>query len=178
MIRTISIAILVTLIAALTAGCAAPAQTPAAAAEPTPAAVDTDLDVDRITALYADWREAVQTADIPRYVAVLDPEVRLIPPGAEDIVGAGGYGAFLEPVFRDADYEIEVVQPPQVEVLGDYALARYVYTIEISLKNPDQGIQQPGALTAARNHMKYFDVLRRQDDGGWRVWRHTWNAAP
>ncbi len=141
----------------------------------------TTSDRDAIDALYARWRKAVEAADIPGYVSVLHPDVRLMPPGAPDIVSAASYGAFLGPVFQDASYRIEVLAMPEIEVLGDAAVARYEYAIHLSLKDPSRQISEPGALTASRTASRYFDVLRRIDDGGtggsWRVWRHTWNAS-
>ncbi len=131
-----------------------------------------------IQALYGDWRRAVAAGDIPGYVQVLDDDVRLLPPGAAAIVGASTYGAFLRPVFESADYRIEVVQAPQVEVLGDLAVAEYEYVIHLDLKNPEQGVSEPGALTASRSQLQYFDVLRRDESGAWRVWRHTWRDSP
>ena len=68
----------------------------------------TDADVAEILDLYVTWREAVAAADIPRYVSILDPEVRLIPPGAEVVDTAVKYEKFLQPVFKDATYRIQV----------------------------------------------------------------------
>ena len=135
-------------------------------------------DVDRIQTLYTDWRAAVENGDIPAYVASLAEDVRLLPPGAAPIVGANTYGKFLEPVFETATYRIEVVRPPSVEVIGGLAFAEYEYVIHLDLKNPDQGITEPGALTASRSQLQYFDVLKQQADGAWRVWRHTWRDSP
>ena len=59
-------------------------------------------EVKQIERLYEQWREAVATADIPSYVAVLDPDIRLIPPGADVIEGAAHYAQFLTPVFDAA----------------------------------------------------------------------------
>lgn len=136
-----------------------------------------DADVREIDALYATWREAVETADIPKYVSVLHPEVRLLPPGAAAIVGAANYGSFLEPVFAAADYRVEVVEPHKIEVLGDLAVAEYAYVIHLDMKAEAQGISEPGALTDARTAARYFDVLKKVD-GRWRVWRHLWNDPP
>ena len=127
-----------------------------------------------IEKLYADWRVAVEQADIPAYVESLATDVRLLPPGAEPIIGSAGYGKFLEPVFASATYKIEVNQYPLIEVVGDFAVVEYIYTIHLSLKDPDSAISEPGALTASRTRARYFDVLRKQDDGQWRIWRHTW----
>jgi ketosteroid isomerase-like protein len=135
---------------------------------------DTTADVAAITALYANWRNAVESADIPGYVSVLDTNVRLLPPDAEAIVGSAGYGKFLEPVFAAADYRIEVVRSPVIEVIGDVAVAEYDYIIHLKLKNADVGVQQAGALTAERTSARYIDVLRRNAEGKWAVYRHAW----
>lgn len=130
-----------------------------------------------IEALYALWRDAVETADIPKYVSVLHPDVRLLPPGAAAIVGAANYGRFLEPVFAAADYRIEVIEPHVIEVLDGVAVAEYAYVIHLEMKADAQGISEPGALTDARTAARYFDVLKKLD-GRWVVWRHLWNDPP
>ncbi|MBT5155900.1 MAG: nuclear transport factor 2 family protein [Gammaproteobacteria bacterium] len=132
-------------------------------------------EVKQIETLYEQWREAVATADIPSYVAVLDPDVRLIPPGADVIEGAAHYAQFLTPVFDAATYRIEVIAPPRVEILDDIAVAEYEYVVHLKLKNPAQGVTEAGALTASRTEARYFDVLRKNEAGEFRVWRHTWH---
>lgn len=134
-----------------------------------------DDDIAAINQVYADWRRAVLRADIPGYVAVLAEDVRLMPPDADAIVGKGRYAAFLEPVFAAASYRIEVVLSPQVEVVGDLAVAEYEYVIHLAMRDGAE-ISEPGAITAARSHNRYFDVLRRNQTGDWLVWRHTWRT--
>ena len=139
-----------------------------------PVAAAAEEDVAAIETLYASWRKAVETGDIPGYVAVLHPDVRLLPPDAEAIVGAANYGKFLGPVFEAADYTIEVVRPAVIEVLGDVAISEYDYVIHLKLKDANKGVQQAGALTAERTSARYLDVLRRQPNGQWAVYRHAW----
>ncbi|MCC5886031.1 MAG: nuclear transport factor 2 family protein [Gammaproteobacteria bacterium] len=141
------------------------------------AAASEARDIQEIDALYASWREAVETGDIPQYVSVLHPDVRLLPPGAPAIVGAKNYGRFLGPVFAAADYRIEVIEPHSIEVAGDVAVAEYTYVIHLDMKAEAEGISEPGALTDARTVARYFDVLRKVD-GHWRVWRHFWQDPP
>lgn len=129
-----------------------------------------------ITALYADWRRAVETANVEEYRAVLADDVRLIPPGAAVIEGAANYEKFLGPVFAAADYVIEVVEPPRVEVIGNLAIAEYRYVIHLTMKDPAGTINQAGALNAAKSDVRYFDVLKKDDAGNWKVWRHSWQA--
>lgn len=141
-----------------------------------PGSPDTSADRAAIDSLYADYRVAVENSDIRAYVDALHPDVRLLPPGADAIVGADDYAQFLTPVFAAANYRIEVEKMPVIEVLGDVATAEYEYVIHLDLKNPDVGVSEPGALTASRTRSRYFDVLRRRDDGKWAIWRHTWST--
>ena len=135
----------------------------------------TEADIAEIEALYVTWREAVANSDIPRYVSLLDPEVRLIPPGAEVVDTKVNYEQFLQPVFKDATYKIQVDRYARVDVIGDYAVAEYDYTIYLTLKNTEQQITEPGALNASVTKARFFDVLRKSPEGHWKVWRHTWH---
>ncbi len=136
---------------------------------------DAAADRTEIEGLYATWREAVEGSNIDGYVALLHPDVRLLPPGAPAIESAASYAEFLGPVFATATYRIDVLRMPVVDVRGDTAVAEYDYTIHLDLKNPDVGVTEPGALTASSTTARYFDVLLRGDDG-WRVWRHSWQT--
>lgn len=49
---------------------------------------DEAADVAVIDALYARWREAVESADVPGHVAVLHSDVRMLPRDADAVVGA------------------------------------------------------------------------------------------
>lgn len=163
--RYLVMTILIAACGALAGGCGAQ-----------PAAVDTAAEVASIEQLYADYRDVVEQGSIPGYLDVLHPQVRLLPPGADAVDGAERYASFLEPVFANATYEIEVVDLPSVVVVGDVAVAEYDYVVHISLKDADVGITQEGALTAQRTRSRYFDVLRKKADGNWAIWRHTWNV--
>ena len=136
----------------------------------------TDADVAEIEALYVTWRAAVTSGDIPQYVSVLHPAVRMIPPGAEVVDSAASYEDFLQPVFTSATYKIQVDRPVRVDIAGDIAVAEYDYTIYLTLKDPEQQITEPGALTGSVNSARYFDVLKKNADGRWKIWRHTWQG--
>lgn len=136
---------------------------------------DSDKDKDSIESLYADWRTAVETADIPGYVSVLASDVKLMPPDSEAILGKDGYGDFLVPVFAAATYKIDVIGDFEIEVLGDIAVAEYEYVIHLNMKEGAE-LNEPGAITAARSHNRYFDVLRKDREGEWRIWRHLWRT--
>ncbi|EED36587.1 conserved hypothetical protein [Luminiphilus syltensis NOR5-1B] len=129
-----------------------------------------------IEAFYADYRDAVEASSIPGYLDALHPDVRLLPPGAKPIDGRDRYSTFLGPVFEMATYKIEVISYPEITVVGDMAVADYEYIIHLTLKDPEVGIEQEGALTAQKTHSYYTDVLLKEDDGTWGIWRHTWTT--
>jgi ketosteroid isomerase-like protein len=61
-----------------------------------------------------------------------------------------------------------------VVVVGDVAIAEYDYTIHLTRKDSAVGVTAAGALTADSTSSRYFDVLRKDEAGEWRIWRHTW----
>jgi len=132
-------------------------------------------DRDAIVTLYKAWNEAVENGNREGYLALLDQEIRMTPPGAPDIVGKNAYAEFLIPVFDSASYTITPVSDYDIEVLDDIALARYDYIVGVTLNEGVEGVEQAGALNQQESNLKYSDVLRRQPDGSWRVLRHTWN---
>ena len=136
-------------------------------------------DKDAITELYSRWKTAVEDGDRASYVNVLDEQVTMIAPGAADIVGRDAYAKFLIPVFQHAEYRVESLGEIQIDLLGDYALARYDYIVHVSMAEGVGKItDNQAALDQLVNKAKYLDVLKRQDTGEWKVYRHMWNDGP
>ena len=168
--RLITLSLCITLLAACTGS------TPSASYRP--ANMTSENESAAVDKVYARWRTAVETADIPGYVSALHPNVRMLPPGAPVVEGSDSYAAFLEPVFAAADYKIEVIQMPQIEFVGELAIAEYEYVIHLALKDQTSGVSEPGALTDSRTRARYFDILRKTDAGTWGIWRHPWRPMP
>lgn len=132
-------------------------------------------DIKEIIALYKAWIVAVETGDRQGYLAHLDQNIRMTPPGAPDVISKDNYAEFLVPVFDSASYKITPASDYDIEILGDMALARYDYIVSVFLNEGVEGVEQAGALNQQESNLKYSDVLRRQADGSWKVLRHTWN---
>ena len=125
-----------------------------------------------IQELYETRNIAVHSGDRDAYVATLDEDVRMVPPGAEDVIGRDAYAEFLIPVFQYGKYEIVPRGDLEIKVLGDIALTRYDYLVKVY-----EGAtkMQDGAQSQESTDMKYCDVLRRQEDGTWKILMHMWN---
>ena len=139
---------------------------------------NTSKDESDILKLYENWATAVENGDRQQYVNLLDESVVLIAPGAPDIVGRENYAKFLSPVFENATYKIEPQGKFDIELLGDFALVRYDYIVNIVIKDGvDTITNSDAALTQLTNNSKYLDVLKRQNSGEWKVFRHMWNEG-
>ena len=125
-----------------------------------------EADIAAIRQLQADWNIAVEAGSVDSYAAVLDDDIELLPTDAEPINGVGNYRAMLKGVFSSEDFKVEVMAPSVIEVDGDRAYARYDYIIHRTPK---------GSTETVSSYRKFLDVMRRQDDGSWRVYKHIWN---
>lgn len=147
-------------------GGGSPAAVPTAAGPTVPTVPTVEEDITAIRALYAGWNEAVEASNVAGYVSVLDPEVELLPTGAPPIAGSAGYADMLEGVFSTNTYKIVPLTPATIEVAGDWAWTRYNYVIH---RTPI------GSQETFSPERKFLDILRRQPDGSWGVYRHMWN---
>ena len=127
---------------------------------------DSADDKKAIQELYQTRNTAVHSGDRDSYVATLDENVRMVPPGAEDVIGRDAYAEFLIPVMEEGKFEIVPRGDLEITVLGDIALTRYDYIVKV---------YEDGAESQDSTDMKYCDVLRRQEDGTWKILLHMWN---
>ena len=128
--------------------------------------IDSADDKRAIQELYQNRNTAVHNGDRDSYVATLDENVRMVPPGARDVIGRDAYAEFLIPVMQADKFEIIPRGDLEVDLLGDIALARYDYIVKV---------YEDGVESQESTDMKYCDVLRRQEDGTWKILMHMWN---
>ncbi len=129
-----------------------------------------DADVAAVRQLYRDWPRSVEASDAARYVSFLDDSITLLIPGVAAVHGIAAYRAALTPLFQSATYRVSLTPPKLLEVTGSWAFAHYEGQITTL---PRAG----GEVSIARN--RYVDILRRQPDGTWRVFLHSWqNDVP
>lgn len=128
--------------------------------------------------MYARWDTAVEAGSLEGYKAILDENVQLVLPGAPNKVGRENYAAFLSTVLPLASYDLTDMGEMEFVFMGDdYALVQYHKHIVLTLKDADNAIATPGAVSANISHNKYTDVLKRQADGSWKVFRHVWTDS-
>lgn len=132
----------------------------------TGAGLTADADTSAIRQLYRDWPRSVEAGDAARYVTFLHDSITLLIPGAAPIHGVSAYREFLTPLLQNATYRVSLESPAQLEVSGSWAFAQYRGQV-VTFPRPS------GDSSIARN--RYVDILRRQSDGSWRVYLHSWH---
>ena len=133
-----------------------------------------DIEREKIEALYSRWMGAVKDKDIEGYIDCLDESVTMHPPDGPAVRGHDGYRTFLKPVFEAASYDGTSHGKRQVEIIGSLAITRIHHTMYLNYEGDATSVDSEGALQKNVTASEYLDVLKKQDDGSWKCLVHTW----
>ena len=140
-----------------------------AACRPAPR-LATDADTLAIRQLYREWPRSAEAGDATRYITFLDDSITLLIPGAPPIHGVAAYRDMLAPFFQQATYHVTLTPPHQLQVAGSWAFVQYEGQLTT--------LPKTGRDSSTAGN-RYLDILRKQPDGKWRVYVHSWqNDAP
>ena len=134
-----------------------------------------NTDLIKIEELYKNWNSAVEASNIDGYIASLDKNITLLPPGGPILNGKENYKKFLGPVFESATYRLEE-KGSNIEIVGDLAIVRKRTIVYLTFKEGVEKVSSGGALQENVTDSNYFDILRRQDDGSWKCLVHSWKV--
>ena len=144
-----------------TSGCAAP-----------PAAI-WESDIEAIRELNQAYPAAWVAGDNEAVMAVFAEDAILIPHHGDDPVA--GHEAIIEhfwpPDLQAFDVTEFVMEPAEITGEGSLAYVRGRFSIAMSFT-------QGGETADYANAGNYMWIVRRQDDGGWKVARFIWNDPP
>lgn len=131
-----------------------------------PVQQDTEADVAAIRALMADYDAGVNAGDAAAIIALYAEDVISMPP---DEAGSVGMETNLEEM--EEGFEANTIQLTSVvdeaEVAGDLAFARITY---------DETITPTAGGDTELMHGNWLVILKRQDDGSWKIWREMWSV--
>ena len=134
-----------------------------------------NTDLIKIEELYKSWNTAVEESNIDGYIASLDENITLLPPGGPILNGIENYRKFLGPVFEASTYKLEE-KGSDIEIVGDLAIVRKRTVVYLTFKEGVENISSGGALQENVTDSNYLDILRRQDDGSWKCLVHSWKV--
>ena len=138
----------------------------AAAAQSSPSA---EADQAAIQQVWVDYAAAVEAGNVDNYMALWAEGGVQMPPGAPPNVGKDMIRVrTTKNMEADADKSVAMhIDAKEITVLGDYAYARGLYTVDVT-----------GSDGNALAHVdgKFMTILQRQDDGSWKIYRDIFNS--
>lgn len=127
-----------------------------------------EAQTDRVLAVIGIERDAMESGNIDRYLAVLTDDAIFMPPNSPSKTGAelrNWLRSFVE------GFRVEWLSFVSTEMLfaGEIAFHSYTYTWRVCARTN-------GEPTIAAG--KGVHLLRRQQDGSWRIAHEIWNGNP
>lgn len=135
----------------------------ASAQEATPSV---EADTAAIQQLWASYETYVETGNLDAWMGLWMEGGVQMPPGSPPNVG-------LEMIRNHADIAPSDdaiamhIDAQEITILGDWAYSRGLYTVDVT----------PAAGGAAQHvDGKFMTILRRQEDGSWKIYRDIFNS--
>ncbi len=125
-------------------------------------------DAEAIGAFAKQANDAFSARDLPAFIDFFDEDVVAMPPDRDPIIGRDAWQSWLESWWDRVSFASATATSDEIHVMGDWAFERH--SEETTSDLPD------GTQRQSRN--KGIWMLRRQDDGSWRIARYIWNANP
>jgi len=123
-------------------------------------------DESSIRALDAAWAKAATAGDGAAIAALYAPDATLLPPGEPMVKGEAAKKYWID--FAKGYSGPTELNTESVEGSGDLAYAVGTYRMTLTPK-------KAGSKPLPTDEGKYVEVLKRQDDGSWKILHDIWN---
>ncbi len=137
------------------------------------AAPDQKADLKAIEELHRRDVAANKAYDVDALASLWTDDVVTMPPAMAPIVGKKANRDLLEAAAKQAK-QLDILEYDQkwqeIEILGDYAYEWGIFRSTVKLKT--------GQSEPMKSEFRVMRILKRQTDGGWKVYRSIWNSAP
>ncbi len=130
-----------------------------------------ESDVAAINELYDQYCLASNEDDIDHFMSLWDDDAIRMSPDLPAFVGKEMVRSYFETLFEKSTGIIAIYGETEVQVAGDMAFSRGTYTVSLSPKAGGPATHIDG---------KWLDILKRQTDGSWKIYRDcvNFNAPP
>ena len=135
----------------------------------TAAASLSDEDKATVRAVDAQWARAAKAGDGEAIAALYTPDAILLPPGEAMVKGDAAKKYWVD--FANGFSGPTELNTMAVEGSGDVASAIGTYKMSLTPR-------KAGAKPLPTEEGKYIEVLKRQDDGSWKIHHDIWNQNP
>lgn len=149
---------------------------------------------DAITALRQRLLDAARADDAEAVSRLFTENAAVLPPGQRPVSGRAAIRRWWQETSQESGIPSLEAESFEIVVAGDWAFDRGVYAAsraEAARENPSSREDSPAPHDpssrearssredpAARVHGNYLHLLRRQQDGSWKIARAIWNRLP
>jgi len=127
--------------------------------------VDDEADIAAINELYKQATLACSKGDVELYLSLFTEDAVVMATEFPALIGKEKLRPVFEGLFSLFNLELPYTVN-EVKVHGDWAFARSSFNYSMTLKE--------GGETTTRTG-KELDILKRQTDGSWKIYRECWN---
>jgi uncharacterized protein (TIGR02246 family) len=120
-------------------------------------------DIAAINELYDQYCLGGNTGDLALFISLWADDAIRLEPNTPPIVGKEQIRGRFEAPFEQFDQHVAIHGETEVQVSGDMAFSRGAFTVSIA---PKEG----GTMTHIEG--KWMDILKRQADGAWKIYRN------
>jgi uncharacterized protein (TIGR02246 family) len=132
-------------------------------------APDTEGDIAEIQALYKGYFKSAEAGDLDKFISFFDDNAIRSEPGMQAIIGKEAIKERFGVLFSVADNSLTLIGDRIIEVCGDMA---YGYNEVTLTSKPKDG------SPVIKTDMKVLTILKRQDDGSWKIYIDSFNYHP
>ncbi len=125
-----------------------------------------EADIAAIEEVQNQYVLAMNTGDLELYVSLHTDDIVKMPPDAPATFGQEELRASVKPLFDNFTCEM-VIYTEEIQVIGDWAVARCTYTFLMTPKAGGEPIFADG---------KALGICKRQADGSWKFSHDCWNS--
>jgi uncharacterized protein (TIGR02246 family) len=138
-------------------------------AAPVAAAALSSEDQAAIRRVDEDWAKAATAGDGEAIAALYTSDATLLPPGEPIVKGEAAKKYFVD--FGNGFAGPVELNTTSVEGSGDLAVVVGTYRMTLTPK-------KAGAKPLPTDEGKYIEIMKRQEDGSWKIQHDIWNQNP
>lgn len=126
----------------------------------------TDLEVEAINSVRVEATEAFKSGDYERFLTFFTDDAVWMPEGEPPVVGKEAWREWGE-FFAESNRPVFVTESQEVVAAGNWGFDRFTLTLVAESKETGESFE--GSLQG-------LWILRKQDDGSWKIARYIWNS--
>ena len=129
---------------------------------------DEAADVAKVKEVFSQYASAVKDGEVERWMSLWSTDSKRLAPNAPASVGAEEIQVAIGPLFELFDFEEFIVNPDEVQILGDHAYSHGTYSFLMTPKAGGATIEDSG---------KFLTILEKQADGSWKIAVDSFNTS-